>query len=70
MKHLKELVQEAQNINVVEHLDNKALWSKFDEIKDALGADSLLDALAQALSTDDLEENLRYIDRVHDLGIF
>lgn len=46
------------------------LWIKFEEMKVILGAEELLECLAQALSTDELEENLRYIDRTQDLGLF
>ncbi len=39
-------------------------------MKDMLGADHLLDALAQAMSDRELQENLEYIDRMEDLGLF
>lgn len=46
------------------------LWMKYEEIKDRLGAEELLEALSQSLSTDLLEDHLRYIDRTHDLDVF
>ena len=39
-------------------------------MKEIMGAENLLDELARALSTDELEENLRWIDKNQDLGIF
>lgn len=39
-------------------------------MKEIMGAENLLDELARALSTDELEENLRWVDKNHDLGIF
>lgn len=69
MKHLKELIKEAQDIRINEHMEHSKLWDKFEEFKEVMGTDELLDAIAQALSTDELENNLRYIDRCHDLGI-
>lgn len=51
-------------------MEHTEVWIKFEEIKEILGADELLECIAQALSTDELEENLRYIDRTQDLKIF
>lgn len=51
-------------------MDHTEVWIKFEEIKEILGADELLECIAQALSTDELEENLRYIDRTQDLNVF
>lgn len=46
------------------------LMEKADEIKDLLGADGLLEALLKAMDSDDLRENLEYIDRMNDTGLF
>jgi len=46
------------------------LMEKADEIKDLLGADGLLEALLKAMDSDDLRENLGYIDRMNDTGLF
>ena len=46
------------------------VWIKFEEIKEILGAEELLECIVQALSTDELEENLWYIDRTQYLNIF
>lgn len=51
-------------------MEYQELWTKFEIMKDRLGSDELLECIAQALSIDELEENLRYIDRTQDLDIF
>lgn len=43
---------------------------KLEIMKSMMGVEELLDAIAQALTTDELENNLRYIDRTHDLNVF
>lgn len=46
------------------------LMDKMDELKEMLGADELLLNLALAMSSDELFENLGYIDRMNDTGLF
>ena len=67
MKNLKDAIR---NNMVSEHMSQSKVWDILDEMKELLGADSLLDQLCQAMSTDDLEDNLRYIDRMNDLDLF
>lgn len=52
------------------NLRKNDLYDILEEMKDMLGADHLLDALAQAMSDRELQENLEYIDRMEDLGLF
>ena len=51
-------------------MEHEDVWDIFEEMKEMLGAEELVNELAQALSTDELEENLRFIDKNHDLGLF
>jgi hypothetical protein len=51
-------------------MESSDVWDIFEEMKELLGEEELLNELAQALSTDELEENLRWIDKNHDLGLF
>ena len=53
-----------------ENMEYDEVWDIFEEMKEMLGAEELVNELAQALSTDELEENLRFIDKNHDLGLF
>lgn len=51
-------------------MNNNELYEKFEELKEIIGTDALLDELFQALSTDDAYENLEYIDRMNDTRVF
>lgn len=64
---MKNLTERLKQVN--ERLSSDQVWKAFEQMKDVMGAESLLDELAQALSTDQLEENLRFIDRNNDLNI-
>ena len=50
-------------------MERNELYNIVDEMIELLGSDKLLDALIRAMSSDELESNLRYIDRVYDLDI-
>lgn len=46
------------------------LLETLDLLKEQIGTDELLESLALALSTDELQDCLEYIDRMHDTNIF
>ena len=46
------------------------LIEKMEELKEAIGSDELLLNLALALTSDELYENLEYIDRMFDTNVF
>lgn len=50
--------------------DKNELMGKMNKLKKLLGADELLLNLALAMSSDELFENLEYIDRMNDTGLF
>ena len=50
-----------------EYMDNVDMWEAFDEIAEELGPEEFLNALAKAMGTDELKENMRYIIRAYDL---
>lgn len=61
MKHLKDrLVREGSS--------DKKLWDAIDKLKEAVGADQLLDDLCQAMSDDELRDNLKFIIRNYDMN--
>ena len=65
MKHLKDiLIQETST------MDKNKLLDIVDKMKDIMGADELLEAICRAMSSDALEDNLRYIDRMHETNVF
>jgi hypothetical protein len=43
-------------------------WDLFEELKEVLGADYLLNELTLALNCDELNDNLEFIARVNDLN--
>ena len=46
------------------------VWDAYDKALEMLGAEELCLSLAKAMGTYELEENLKYIDRMAELGIF
>ena len=66
MSQVSKVVKKELN----EKYDSNEIWDIFEDMKEIMGAENLLDELARALSTDELEENLRWVDKIHDLGIF
>ncbi len=63
MKHLKEVL-------IREGMSKEKLYDIVDKMKEAIDAETLLDDLCQALDADELEDNLRFIDRTRDLNLF
>ena len=51
-------------------MDINELWEKYEQMKEIMGAESLLEELMQALSAKEIEENLEWISDQNDLGIF
>ena len=66
MSQVAQVVKKQLN----ENMEQDEVWYIFEKMKKMLGAEELVNELAQALSTDELEENLRFIDKNHDLGLF
>lgn len=53
-----------------ENMEIKDSYAIYEKMKEQLGAETLLEDLVQVLSADELEENLRFIDKERDLGFF
>lgn len=51
-------------------MEKAELMEKMDEMRLLMGDVDLLDALAQAMDSNELQENLEFIDRMHDLDLF
>ena len=51
-------------------MTKEELYSKLDEMVELLGADSILDELSMSMTSKELEDDLRYIDRMDDLRLF
>ena len=52
------------------NLSRSELLDKLEELKEIIGTEDLLLNLALALSSDELQENLEYIDRMYDTNVF
>ena len=51
-------------------MDKNELLTILDKMSDRLGCEQMLEALARVMSSDDLEDNLRYINRVYETNVF
>ena len=51
-------------------MNKNELMNKLDELVEMLGADTALRELARAMTSKELEEDLRFLDRMDDLNLF
>lgn len=51
-------------------LNKNKLFEKMDEMIELMGAETVLEELARAMSSDELQENLEYIDRMNETNLF
>lgn len=51
-------------------LNKNELFEKMDEMVELMGAEAVLEELARAMSSDELQENLEYIDRMNETDLF
>lgn len=51
-------------------LDKNELLEKMDKMIELMGAETVLEDLALAMSSDELQENLEYIDRMRETDLF
>lgn len=51
-------------------LDKNELMEKMDEMVELMSAEAVLEELARAMSSDELQENLEYIDRMNETDLF
>ena len=50
-------------------MDKSQLYEKLDEMVEIMGAEQMLNALAMSLSSDVLEDHLRYINRCYETNV-
>lgn len=50
-------------------MDKTKLYELCEEAQNIMGAEALLDAFLFAMSSDDIESNLKYINRCYELGL-
>lgn len=51
-------------------MDKNELMEKMDEMVTILGAETVLEELARAMSSDELQDNLEYVDRMQETNLF
>ena len=51
-------------------MNKNELMNKLEELVEMLGADVALRELARAMTSKELEEDLKFIDRMDDLNLF
>ena len=51
-------------------MNKNELMNKLDELVDLFGADATINELAKAMDSKELENDLKYIDRMNDLNLF
>jgi len=61
MKSIQEIIKEGTS-------DIK-LWDALDKLKEALGAEKLIDELCKAMSDDDLKQCLKFIAKNNEINI-
>ena len=54
----------------MKNLDKNELMEKLDEMVEILGVEYVLENLALAMSSDDLQENLEFVDRMNETHLF
>lgn len=54
----------------MKRLDKNELMKKLDEMVEVLGTETVLEDLALAMSSDELQENLEYINRMRETNLF
>lgn len=50
-------------------MDKTKLYDLCDEAMELMGAEALLDAFLRAMSSDELQSNLEYINRCYELDL-
>ena len=51
-------------------MNKNELMNKLNELIELFGADTAINELAKAMDSKELEEDLKYIDRMNDLNLF
>ena len=51
-------------------MNKNELMNKLDELVEMVGAETAINELAKAMDSNELEENLKFIDRMDDLNLF
>ena len=60
--------EKLQKLRSGNYLNTMETWEALDELIEILGPMEVLDQLTKCLTIDDLQDNLKYIARMNDIG--
>lgn len=49
-------------------MPKKKLYEKYEQMKELMGAEMLLEEIIQGMSSDEMRDSLKFIARMHDLS--
>jgi hypothetical protein len=67
-KQLRKLIQESITNILKEGSTNPSDYDRWDNIKEVMGADQMLDAIFKAMSIDEIEEMLEFLERAYEIN--
>ncbi len=67
-KQLRKLIQESITNILKEGSANSSDWQRWDNIKEMLGADEMLDAIFNAMDQNEIEEMLEFLEREYEIN--
>lgn len=67
-KQLRKLIQESITNILKEGSANSSDWERWDNIKEMLGADEMLDAIFNAMDQNEIEEMLEFLEREYEIN--
>ena len=67
-KQLRKLIKESITNILKEGSTNSSDWERWNTIKETLGANEMLDAIFNAMSQDEIEEMLEFLEREYEIN--
>lgn len=67
-KQLRKMIQESIGNILKEGSANSSDWERWDNIKEAMGADQMLDAIFNAMDQNEIEEMLEFLEREYEIN--
>ena len=67
-KQLRKMIQESITNVLKEGSANSSDWQRWDNIKETLGADEMLDAIFNAMDQYEIEEMLEFLEREYEIN--
>jgi hypothetical protein len=67
-KQLRKLIQESITNILKEGSTNPSDYDRWDNIKETIGADQMLDAIFNAMDVSEIEEMLEFLEREYEIN--